>query len=767
MPNNPQKFNQGQVSAILSPIGPSEIPANPSRGGEVVPRPFFPLPPHTTRTETPPTLLSNSINPPEVAEHDTIIDDCMRSVTVDDLASGAIVDVYINGVWRGSAKAPTVSAGLVHAEVPLAVCSLKIGDRVQATQSSGGQVSTLSDAVRVVSHVPYSVLTQHYNMGRTGWYPYAGMTWFNEDVVINGGKQQKALPTLTVDSVSKQFQKTPRFRYPVDGKVYAQPLYMHHQYFPQVGAGEAHNVIYLATEGDSVYAFDADAPGSINNGVILWKRETGGTTPLIPPGHVPVPSGDANSFDISPMVGISSTPVIDCGCRCSSCESECGCGSDKRASHCGCCRTPTIFLVCKTKRISDNSYHIFLHALDAVTGAERPNSPVEVAAQVKGSGGNPFGTNGGSNDGMGHIVFNPQIHNNRPGLLLLNGRIYIGFGSHGDQFKQDYHGWVISYDAITLEQKNVFCATPDDDPSNQYGNAGIWQSGMGLASDGHSIYCTTANGPLSANRGGQNYGDAVLKLDVDLNVASWFAPSNADTLLTSDNDLGSGGVLVVPSEFESSSCLIVTAGKDGQIFLLERNYLGGYVSPTSGDGYNYSPNAVFVGLIRPGAKLNPDGDQSPGVLGGAAYYNGPQGPVIYYCGNGIAGGTPELVGFSLINNILTNTKYPKLASNTDIFSYGGSIPVVSSDQHVPQTGVLWVVQRALPSDQSNTEGIPHSISLFAYDATDLTNAILKIPLGTWQGAGHNRALIEPTVINGRVYVAFQDATANNFVGVFY
>jgi hypothetical protein len=740
--------------------------------------PFTPGPPTTPpyKIEQPPTTDDGEqpLTGPKIIG---VIDDCMRSVTVFDKNVprdiGGIIDVFVNSVWRGSA---IVNDN--YNEVPLSICSLKIGDSVQASITFNGS-TVQGNTVRVVSHVPYSVLTAHYNNGRTGWYPYAGLTWNDPPKTAVGNPP---LTTSNVPLISEQMN----LKMPTDGKAFAQPLYMHHQFFPNLGPinpgtgkpfGEAHNVIFLATEMGSVFAYDAD------NSQGLWQRSQTNLpnlpagAPLLPPGFTLIKTTIIKEDNLHQPYSILSTPVIDCGCSngsgsgsgssgCDCCQ-DCGCQSaaaSKGTSNCGCCRTATIYVVTYCQRGVDDppntdpplhpTFHFFLHALDVTTGENRSNSPVEITGQVNGTAGTPFdpvnSPNGfldgtGSNDGKGHVIFVPRYHQNRPGLLLLNGTIYIGFASHGDNY--EYHGWIFSYDALTLEQKNIFCTTPDG--SGAITQGGIWQSGCGLASDGKAIYCTTGNGTFDGVR---DFGDTVLKLSPDLTVLSWFAPANNDVENATDSDLGSGGVMIIPSDAISSPNLLVTAGKDGQVFLLDRTNLGGFVAPQPGsDGYNSNnnPNSVQTILIRDGVQIsNVSPDYDPGVWGGPAYYNGPKGPLVFYCSNGDADPTlpylPQLVGFSLNNSRLEMTTW----NNKDIFPSGGSTPVVSSDQQTDKTGVVWVVQRDIKVGGQS----PHQLSLKAYDATNLGASLLSLPCGTWA----NRALIEPVIINGKVYVASED-----------
>jgi len=446
-----------------------------------------------------------------------------------------------------------------------------------------------------------------------------------------------------------------------------------------------------------------------------------------------------------------------------------------------------MYVVSKSQRGSDipndpdhPTFHFFLHAIDVTTGEDRPNSPVEITGQVSGTSGTVFDPilhpngdiNGfGSNDGKGHVIFVPRYHNNRVSLLLVNGTIYIGFASQEDAF--EHHGWIFAYDSITLEQKNIFCTTPDFAPPDFRPEGGIWQSGFGLSTDGKAIYCTVGNGSFNANIGGADYGDSVLKLSLDLTLLSFFTPAAQDAMRRSDNDLGSGGVLIIPQQQGSSSNLLVTAGKDGEVFLLDRNNLGGYSGPqgiTQGLVYLTNNNALFPTVTRPGVTaMQAQGDNSPGVWGGPAYYNGPFGPFIFYCSNGQDGNSKNLVRFNLANNALIRPMSgamvdPKSQDATNVFFLGGGTPIVSSDQSSTGTGILWVIKRG----DNNNNQIPSNIRLLAYDATDLSTPLQNIQYGRWgtPAAAPNktggRAFIEPTVINGRVYVSHLDNNSNNF-----
>lgn len=535
-----------------------------------------------------------------------------------------------------------------------------------------------------------SYVTQHYDNARTGWNPHENI--------------------LTVANVKQQFGQL--FQQQVDGTVYAQPLYVRDVIIPGKGV---HNVVFVATENDTVYAFDADTYQPP-----LWQRS------LVPAGEAVVADSDIEGCDnIKPVIGITSTPVIDYA-------------------------TYTMYVVAKTKRVQGSltTFHYRLYAIDITTGADRHGSPVEIAGSVAGSAK--------PNDGHGHVTFDPHWHLNRPALLLSRGVIYIGFGSHCDAHIGEYHGWVFAYNASSLAQIGVFSSSPDKPvlwlipPAS-----GIWQSGMGLAADPDGfIYFTTGNGDFNANNpSGRNYGDTVLKLQPNLAVASYFTPADQFELLIFDGDLGSGGVLVLPDQPATTRFpyLLVTCGKDGDIFLLSRQNLGGYTGLSGFIGqFRFLLMLTFRFLLRLiHRENNPQAVQTlplqpgrpkyriPGVWGGPAYYRGPNAQFVYYCGNG-----GRLKAFLLQNGLLSPATLgggqPNQSAD-DFPGVGGTTPNVSSNQQAPGTGVVWAIARQNP------------IRLRAFDTTNLTVKLFDEVAGPWNNP-HGGAFIEPTVINGKVYV---------------
>jgi uncharacterized protein (TIGR03437 family) len=298
----------------------------------------------------------------------------------------------------------------------------------------------------------------------------------------------------------------------VDGQIYAQPLY---QQNVSMADGTTHNVVFVATMHNSVYAFDADTPG-----LPLWTVNLG---PSVPASNY---SSDTGVYtDITPENGILSTPVIDAN-------------------------TGTLYAVAAT--LESGNYFYRLHALDTASGAEKFGAPTVISAQVTGLGDNSVN---------GSVAFDAAQHIQRPALLLTNNTIYIAFGSHGDS--APYHGWIMSYSALNVQkQLAVFNATPN-------GSSGaIWQSGRGLTvDDSGNILAVTSNGDSDFT---SSFSDAVVKLDPSkLTISDWFAPFNFAALNSGDDDLGACGAMLIPG-----TNYLLTGGKQGVLYLLNNSSLG-------------------------------------------------------------------------------------------------------------------------------------------------------------------------------------------------
>jgi uncharacterized protein (TIGR03437 family) len=355
-----------------------------------------------------------------------------------------------------------------------------------------------------------NVLTYHNDLARTGQNT-------NESI-------------LTVSNVrSGNFGRI--FTQQVDGQVYAQPLYLSGLTIPGKGV---HNVVFIATEHDSVYAFDADSSAG-TNAAPLWKVSFLDTAS----GVSTIPAEALECIVVAPEIGITGTPVIDPA-------------------------KGTLYVVAATLENSGQTYVHRLHALDVTTGAERPGSPVEIRATPQGSG-----------DGATSAAFNPRWQLQRAGLLLLNGVVYTAWSSHCDS--GPYHGWLIGYDAVTLKQVAGYSSTPN------WQGGSIWQSGVAPAADADgNIYFVTGNGRFDADQGGPNLSQSIVKLSTKtgLSVADYFTPFDADSLSDQDLDLGSSGALLLPDPAGSSEHphILITGSKEGRLYVVDRDNMGHFQS---------------------------------------------------------------------------------------------------------------------------------------------------------------------------------------------
>jgi hypothetical protein len=463
------------------------------------------------------------------------------------------------------------------------------------------------------------------------------------------------------------------FILPADGKVDAQPLYVSNL---TMGTG-THNVVFVATEHDSVYAYDADV------GTLLW-----GVTML---NSGESPSDDRGCGQVTPEIGVTATPVID-----------------RLIGPNG-----TIYLVAMSKDSSGN-YHQRLHALDITTGAEEFGGPVDIVATYPGTGAEGNGRT---------LTFDPKQHKERASLLLLNNIVYLAWSSHCDF--NPYTAWIMGYDKSTLVQTRLLNITPN-------GNEGsVWQSGAGLAADsGDNIYFLTANGTAETTLDAQgfpgsgDYGNAFIKLSTSasaLAVADYFNMFNTVSESNADEDLGSGGALVLPDMTDSNNVtwrLAVGAGKDQNIYLVNRDNMGQFNSRT---------NRVYQQLSSslPG-----------GEFGMAAYFNN----AIYYGSVG-----DHLKVFPIVNAKLTGPASQTLAA----FAYPGTTPSISANGTA--NGIVWAAENTNPA------------VLHAYDATNLATELYNSNQAA-KGRDHFGAgnkFITPTIANGKVYVG-----TTNGVGVF-
>jgi hypothetical protein len=316
------------------------------------------------------------------------------------------------------------------------------------------------------------------------------------------------------------------FTLKVDGDVYAQPLFLAGLEIPGKGR---HDVLFVATEHDSVYAFDAYG----HPAAPLWRVN------FLSKGVTTVPEDDVECPFISPEVGITSTPVIDAD-------------------------TGTLYVLARTKEstgLPSSHYRQRLHALSVQSGLEKFGGPVDIKAMIDGKG---------AGSQLGEVQFDSLRENPRASLLLANGTVYLAWGSSCDV--GPYHGWVMAYDAQTLKRKAIFNASPDADDS------GFWAGDTGPVADKRgNLFLATGNGRFDAAGGGRDYGDSLLKLDgQSLKLYDYFAPFNVEKLDAEDNDLGSGGAVLLPAQPGPHPELVVIAGKGGTIYLIDRDHMGHY-----------------------------------------------------------------------------------------------------------------------------------------------------------------------------------------------
>lgn len=564
------------------------------------------------------------------------------AVSIDGLPAGVTATPASFNVVVGSSQSLTLAAASSVAATTATVTF---------TGSSGGMThaSTLGLTVKAVVPPINS----------------SDVTTFHDDNARDGLNAQET--TLTLSNVNPtQFGKVGFDA--TDGLVDAEPLYL-----ASLNAGGiVRNVLFIATEHDSVYAFDADT------GAQIWKNSLLGLSETT--------SDNRGCSQVIPEIGITATPVID-----------------RKQGPNG-----TIFAVAMSKDASGN-YHQRLHALDATTGAEMAGSPTEINATYPGTG--PQSSNG-------KVVFDPRQYKERSALLLLNGNVYLGFSSHCDI--KPYTGWVMAYDESTLQQTQVLNLTPNGSDGS------VWMSGDGIAADeAGNLFLLDANGTfdvaLDANGFPVNadYGNAILKLtssEGKLAVADYFEPFNTVAESNADQDLGSGGLVLLPDVADAQGAtrhLLVGGGKDANLYIADRDSLGKFNAGGTGNS-NVRQELIDVGQMF----------STPAFFNGALYF----GPV----------GMP-LVAYPVANAMLATSPSSKTAIS---FAYPGTSPSVSANG--TQNGIVWAVE-------SNTSS---PAVLHAYDATNLTHELYNSQTAASgrDSFGMGNKFITPLVVNGKVYV---------------
>jgi hypothetical protein len=574
------------------------------------------------------------------------------------------VQVVISGLLSGISANPStlsLTPGSPQSVTLTAGNSAQTGNaNVVFTGTSAALSHTANVALAVSAPAGTNVTTYHYDNARDGWY--------------------SAETTLTPQNVnSTSFGKLRELA--VDGLVDAQPLYISGLSI----SGQTHNVLYVVTEHGSAYAFDADA------GTQLWQVSSVGSGETTSDNH--------NCNQISPEIGITDTPVID-----------------RSAGANG-----TLFLVAMSKDASGD-YHQRLHALDLTTGAEQPGSPTEIQATFPGTG---YGSTNGNQ------VFDPGQYAERVGLLLMNGQIYMGWTSHCDD--DPYTGWLMAYSESSLKQTSVLNVTPNgpSSPPHANGEGSIWMSGYGLAGDSSgNIYFLDANGTFDSTLASNgfpaqgDFGNSFLKISTTNNtlaVADFFAAYNLGSESDADQDLGSGGAMLLPDLTDASGAtmhLAVGAGKDTNIYVVNRDNMGKFNASSNNAIYQELPDALSGGAFS-----------GPALLGTTVYY---------------AAVGDHLKAYPITNALLATTP---AAQSANTFGYPGSTPATSSNGS--QNGIIWAVE-----NQGGT-GVLH-----AYDPTNLGTELYD----STQAANNrdtftDNKFITPMIANGKVFVGTQTSVA--------
>ena len=507
------------------------------------------------------------------------------------------------------------------------------------------------------------------------------MTQHNDNARTGQNTSETILNTSNVNV--NQFGKL--FAMPTDDQVYAQPLYV-----PGITInGGVHNVLIIATENDSVYAYDADSSGTL-----LWKASMVDAAHGASAGETSL--NNANTIacgDMQTHIGITGTPVIDLASQ-------------------------TIYV--EAKSTNGTSFFHRLHALDLPTGNEKTPGPVVIDATVSGTG------DGSTN---GQLVFHSMSlhHLNRPGLLLLNGTIYIAYASHCDI--SPYHGWLFAYDEATFALKSVYVTTPNG------GLGGFWMSGAGVAADASgNIFIASGNGDFdTTNVPAKETGDTILKLGTTsqiLTQSDYFAPENQASLQANDADLGSSGVLLLPDQPGSFPHILVEAGKQGQIYVVNRDQM------TTGNSHYCSGCANDPEIIEESSTVG-------GMFNMPAYWN----DTLYFWG------TNDVLKSIPVTNGLPD--FTHVTGSTPQLGFPGAGLSISSNGTTAGTGIVW----AINATQYGSPGPgPGPAVLYAYDATNIPTMLYNSGQNpTRDGAGNAVKFAVPTVANGKVYVGTSTA----------
>jgi outer membrane protein assembly factor BamB len=554
---------------------------------------------------------------------------------------------------------------------------------------------------------------------------FSGVLTYHYNNALTGANLHETI--LTPSNVNAaDFGKL--FTVSLDGDVYAQPLYVPRVAVPLEGV---HDIVYAATEHNTVYAIDADDP----NGLILWSAHLG--EPLRPddlPG--------ATCTVIVPTLGITGTPVIDAA-------------------------THTLYVVSRTFENSRHEYR--LHALDISTGEERHGSPVVISPSVQGTG---------AASRNGKITFEPTLQLQRLSLVLFAGKVYVGFGSNCDY--GEYHGWLLAYDASTLAPIATFVSTPNAL------RGGIWEAGAAPAVDQDgNVYVVTGDGTFDGERGGSDYGDTVLKLslrsDDRWQVLDYFTPFDQEQMDVINWDLGSSGAVLLPDQPGPHPHLLVTGTKGGAIYVVDRDNMG-HFRRENDDQIVQALRGVLPRIVSTAAYWE-------GTQGSRVYISGVGGPLQEYSvidGKlssapvfhseelfGFPGPTPAISANDKANGIVwvVGTEEPSERSVVKAYFHHMGL-AIHNLVHEPRTffhnilvrikllfhspSIFWhSLKKLLPNPTPDVRERP--AILRAYDAGNVSNLLYS---STQAPLDRDRAnlpvkFVVPTIANGKVYFGTQ------------
>jgi hypothetical protein len=626
------------------------------------------------------------------------------------------------GASNVSVATVTIANGSVTVSPSSAAIALWQSQQLTATAPGGGSVSWSIDGIAggngsvgtitssglytpgTTPGVHTAVATSLANSSESGSAVIAvtdlqGVYTYHNDLARDGANTHEF--ALTVANVSSaHFGKL--FSCAVDGAIYAQPLWVSGL---MIG-GVQHNAVLVATAHDSLFAFDADSsPCATLWTVSLIDTNHGGLG-----GETTVPAGvsghlvGAGYGDITPEVGIIGTPVIDPA-------------------------TNILYVVSKSVDSTQTTFYQRLHAIDLGSGKEKTGSPVAIAGTYPGTGGG-----GGTT-----VTFSSKQENQRSGLVLAKGVVYIAWGAHEDS--PPWYGWVMgyTYNGSAFAQTNVFNTTPNSQ------EGGIWMAGGAMAVDSNNfLYALTGNGTFDATSSPPNnvdFGDSLLKLSSSLALQNYFTPSDQLSDNQGDRDFGSGGAAVLADLPAGSPVthLVMGGGKDGSLYVLNRDALGGY-----GDAHAVQKIAVGYGIFSTGAVWNDN-----------FYVAGAAGPLSAYA----------------LNTAQAQFRATPVSSTATTFGWPGGTPSVSASG--AQAGIAWILDtHSYCTNQSTSCG---AAVLHAYDAGNLSTELWNSAQVSTDGAGNAVKFTVPTIANGKVYVgtrgnntggAYQSTTVSGELDVY-